>query len=176
MEKQVFCLIGASGTGKTTQAWNLANQIVQNGYLVGGILAPGTFCEEKRFSFDIVDFMTQEKRFLAKKGMPSSITIGPFGFSQDGFSFGYNAIQKAISQRVDLLILDEIGPLELQNKGWFSSLKDALNSEVPNILITMRPGLFLEVQKTFFQNHRTWECPVCESSPILAFFPKRSNL
>lgn len=171
MNKNILILFGPSGSGKTTKAMELAQKICQKGYLVGGIVAPGIFFENKRFSFDIVDLMNQQRCFLARRDMASSINIGPFGFSHEGFSFGDSAIQKAISHKADLIIIDEIGPLELQNQGWAKSLRLACQSEVATILITSRPGTMEAIREIFFPDYSIISYSVEDASQCLSFFP-----
>ena len=171
-KKNVVLICGGSGSGKTSMVEKICVCAEKKGMTVGGISAPGTFKDGYRFSLDVMNLATRERHFLAQRYLPSDITFGPFGFSVDGLAFGKSAILQAIKRRVDILVIDEIGPFELMNRGWASSLKQAISSAICPLVVTIRPEVVVDVCSNFFSLREIVSIPVEEADTILDFlFP-----
>jgi len=166
-KKSVILICGSSGSGKTSMVEKICVHAANQGMLVGGISAPGTFKDGYRFSLDVVDLATGERSFLAQRYFPSDITFGPFGFSAEGLVFGKNAILKAIKDQIDVLVIDEIGPFELMNCGWASPLKQAALSAIDVLVITIRPEVVKDICSNFFSSREMILIPVKEEARIL---------
>jgi nucleoside-triphosphatase THEP1 len=71
-----------------------------------------------------------------------------YSFDADVFSWVVARLRRAISQGCDLLIVDEIGPLELeQGRGLAPILSDLSAGGRPSLLLVVRPELAEQVQK-----------------------------
>jgi nucleoside-triphosphatase THEP1 len=62
--------------------------------------------------------------------------------------FACGAIKRAIDSRCNLVVIDEVGPLELRGSGLMPAVELALASTV-NVLIVVRSSLKDAVQKRF---------------------------
>jgi len=62
--------------------------------------------------------------------------------------FGCGAIKRAVESRCDLVVIDEVGPLELGGKGLMPAVELALASPV-NLLIVVRSSLKEALQGHF---------------------------
>ena len=163
---KIALLFGPSGSGKTTAAVRCADEAKNRGWHVGGIVAPGTFRDNCRQEFQVIDLASGEQRLLCSRGLAAAIHCGPFGFSPIGLEFGKSAILRAIASPADLLVIDEIGPLELRNMGWAEVLRAASTSKVRHLLFTVRPTLCQEVCRTFFAEDEICWLPVAESANL----------
>jgi nucleoside-triphosphatase THEP1 len=68
--------------------------------------------------------------------------VGPYSFDPDGLARARRVLIRAISAECDLLIIDEIGPLELEQGEGFAPILDLLPVEGPtHTLIVVRPAL-----------------------------------
>jgi len=74
--------------------------------------------------------------------------VGDYTISSDGILFACGAIKRAVESRYDLVVIDEVGPLELRGKGLMSAVELALASPV-NVLIVVRSSLKGALQRHF---------------------------
>ena len=79
--------------------------------------------------------------------------VGPYSFDPAGLTRALRVLERAISTGCDLLIVDEIGPLELEQGEGFAPILDLLPVEGPtHTLIVVRPALLdplrLHLRKT----------------------------
>ena len=138
--KKVFILSGDIQTGKTTSLLNW----IGNRNDVHGILTP--VVNGKRVFLDI---KTKEQfRMEAEEGEKDIISIGRYKFSSKKFEKAKQLIQNAM-QKDGWLIIDEIGPLELNGEGFHNVLVEALNSSQQKILLVVRNSILEEVKKRY---------------------------
>ncbi|MFA5137697.1 MAG: nucleoside-triphosphatase [Elusimicrobiota bacterium] len=147
-EGRVFILAGERGEGKSTAVAAWAQELRRSGMSVGGIHAPGLWGDGRRAGFDVVDLLTGQRRVLCRSdGLDSPIRVGLFRFDPEGLSFGLKALAEARKRGVDVLLVDEVGPLELDGKGWAPEL-DILVREFRGTMVwVVRRGLVEEVKK-----------------------------
>ncbi|HAH05728.1 MAG TPA: hypothetical protein DCM05_04245 [Elusimicrobia bacterium] len=125
----VFFVTGERGAGKSTLIAELAQSLREAKLSVGGVLAQGLWKEGRREGFDAVDLLTGQARPLCRRGAVEGWTpLRAFSFSPEGLEFGRRALADARLHEVDVLLIDEVGPFELQGGGWASEL-DVLVSQ-----------------------------------------------
>jgi len=74
--------------------------------------------------------------------------VGDYTISRDGIIFACDAVKRAVESRCDLVVIDEVGPLELSGKGLIPAVKLALASTV-NVLLVVRSSLREALQRHF---------------------------
>lgn len=121
-------LTGELHIGKTTVCRAVAHLARQRGYSVRGILTtPLVDQAGQRLGFTLLNLATAEQCELARVdrdyGGPS---VGPFHFDPVVLQWGYDIVTRAVADGCDLLIVDEIGRLELEQSTGFSGLLDVL--------------------------------------------------
>jgi nucleoside-triphosphatase THEP1 len=127
---------GERGTGKTTLAAATVDCLRASGLRVGGILAPGTFRDGQRFSFDAVDIASGARRILACRERRAGWTDeGSFWVAPDGLSLGRAALSAGFA---DVMAVDEVGPWELRGSGWSAELDALAQGDVPLLLVVRR--------------------------------------
>ena len=132
----VVIVTGAIGIGKTTVCEEVIKIIRNKGYSCGGIIT------YKIRNEDIVieDIQTGETKTLASI---SNVYQGPrttkYSFSPDGIDFGIQAIEKGISP--DVLVVDEIGQLELGGQGFAKIIKQIGTDDIKNCILVIRKTL-----------------------------------
>lgn len=143
----IIIITGDKHSGKTTLALQLAEEFKKNSIPVRGFLTPGYMKNGSRSGFDIVSLVSGKKRAFAVKGIASDANrIGRFSIYRDSLHFGEESIilTKNINRDdISFCFIDEIGPLELEKKGWHKSLLYAL-SHYQNIVIVVRQSLLKE--------------------------------
>jgi nucleoside-triphosphatase THEP1 len=126
----VVVATGRPESGKTTAVQRLVNTLRSRGYSVRGILQPGRFEDGSKTGFAIHDLDTGEETDLAglvERGEGDHGTR--FRFAADGFALAERALAKV--QRGDILVVDELGPLELRGQGHSRAVQRAL--QVPGL-------------------------------------------
>ncbi len=103
----------------------------------------------------LVDVATGEKRKLElgnKSDQEKIISIGNFIFSEETFLWGQQKLVDAIQSPNKLIIIDEIGPLELSGSGLEPVLTEIISdaiSEVKKMILVVRPTLISDVIKKY---------------------------
>jgi nucleoside-triphosphatase THEP1 len=59
---------------------------------------------------------------------------GPFRFMPEGILFGRNALSSARMRNDNLIVVDEVGPMELEGGGWAPEL-DRLTGDGKNVMM-----------------------------------------
>ncbi len=75
------------------------------------------------------------------------ISIGRFNFSKAAFEKAIEIIRRSINK--GLLVIDEIGPLELRKEGFYNVIKEALRNHHSQSLFVVREGLADKVTELF---------------------------
>jgi len=129
----IIVLTGPSGAGKSTVCGGVIKEVLDSGKTVGGVsTVKGTDGD-----LTVIDLLTGNTACLAtKKERESGSKVCGYGFSGDGIQFGRQAIENAAT--ADLLVVDEIGPLE-GNGGGFDNVFGLLASGVvKNVVLVIR--------------------------------------
>ena len=145
---RIGLLTGPVGVGKTTVAERVAGLARRQGVACGGILAPAMIssCGQKAGIWG-VDLDTGERRILARTdrdlGGPS---IGPYSFDAGALAWSVEVVEGAIGA-CDLLVVDEIGKLELwRGVGLAPVLPKLAAGEAERALVLVRDSLLDELQ------------------------------
>ena len=78
--------------------------------------------------------------------------LGNFYFNPDAIKMG-NEILQHDQKTADIIIIDEIGIFELQERVWFNSFQQLLESCSKPLIITVREKIVDEVIKKFGLQH-----------------------
>ncbi len=133
----VFVLSGASGIGKTTACLQTVALLQEAGVDVAGLVSPPRMERGEKTGIFVQDIRSGERRLLAERGSRN----GPgWDFDPDALRWGSDILRRATPCAA--LVVDELGPLELQrNEGWTVAL-ELLNAEaVMAALVVVRPAL-----------------------------------
>ncbi|MCL6430793.1 MAG: DUF2478 domain-containing protein, partial [Anaerolineae bacterium] len=134
-------LVGETGAGKTTVCTRLAGWALAQGWRVGGIITrPLCDASGRRTVLLAGDLWTGEERLLASLerdlGGPR---CGRHSFAAEAFAWACRAVLAALTGGADLIILDEVGPLELEAGVGFAPVLDALaRAPCPRLLVVRR--------------------------------------
>lgn len=122
-------------SGKTTKLMQWAASQKN----IDGIFQP--VIEGKRFLYHI---SSRSLKPLEIEKSNDTTTIGQYIFSNQAFLWAQEKLIKAINNEIDWLVIDEIGPLELEGKGLEPAISKIL-AEVKhsnqNVIIVVRKNL-----------------------------------
>lgn len=144
-------LTGKIGLGKTTACRKAVKKAVEKGIKAGGILTPPIYSNGKKIGFSAEDLSTGERWILGSKdtGPGSTGTVfGMYRFLIGGFARAFGVLKTAIADRCGLIVLDEIGPLEVvHKKGFWRILETLFDVKDAYLLLVVRPSLIEDVKK-----------------------------
>ena len=122
---------GRPGIGKTTVVKRIMEMCSRSGFRVGGMITYEVRERGRRVGFKIVDVLTGREGVLAKVGIPGMFKIGRYTVNlSDLEDVGVRAIRRALSE-ADIVVIDEIGPMELFSEEFKKAVKEAFNSTKP---------------------------------------------
>ncbi|MFX1566248.1 MAG: NTPase [Promethearchaeota archaeon] len=143
LDKVNVLVTGLPGCGKSTLVNRLVSIAQQQGFKVGGIRTPEfRNPSRKRVGFFIQDIASEKQQIMASVEIRSPVSVGRYGVNLDAIQqIGVTAINTAI-EKADLIVIDEIGKMELAVSEFLPTVLKALNSPKP-VLATM--GLRLQI-------------------------------
>jgi nucleoside-triphosphatase len=124
-------LTGVPSVGKSTVVRKVAERIQQDGVKVGGMTSADSRSGSARVGFEIRDLMTGRVGMLAHVNQTTGPRIGKYRVkSQDLDKLGAEAILEAITH-ADLIVIDEVGPMELTSRRFKDAVQAALACSKP---------------------------------------------
>ena len=132
----IVVLTGQVGAGKSTVCRRLTQLVADSGRTVGGVLTE----KDVRGNLTVMDLKTGDSACLAKRIEESgSIKVGGYFFCPDGIRFGQRAIENSAS--ADLLLVDEIGPLEAAGSGFSNVFGILAGVAIKNAVVVIREAM-----------------------------------
>ncbi len=138
----IILITGLRGVGKTTLCLRTVTLAKNAGYSCAGLL---TLREEGDLRI-LVDVRTGNRRSLTASG-PTGIPVGRYLFDPDTLAWGTAILARSIP--CDLLVLDELGPLEMTGGGWAIGMDILREGRFLLALVVVRPELVTEVLERF---------------------------
>ncbi len=137
--RKLFGLTGSKGSGKTQTCMKLAHELSDQNILIKGFYSPAMFEDGIKFGIDTVSLPSFERRTLARVGVVDGhIRLGKWSMDPETFMWINQSLDKMSTAEV--LIFDEIGPLEVEQKaGWCKTLDLIEEAEYDLAVITFRP-------------------------------------
>jgi nucleoside-triphosphatase len=129
----IIVLTGAPGVGKTTAVIRVARALKERGVKVGGIVSRELRINNMRVGFEFIDLTTNDRNVLA------SITgngpkVGKYFVNVAGCRFAAERVTNAV-RNSDVIICDEIGPMELKSREFIDSVKNLLEVDKKVIVV-----------------------------------------
>lgn len=121
---RAWMVTGSAGVGKTTFCRLLDAHARKAGWNVSGILSPAVMQGGIKLGIMVEDLLSGASRPLASKFQwsPFRARVGRWFFDPEALAWGNWVLETC--PPCDLLIVDEIGPLELKfGCGWISALE-----------------------------------------------------
>jgi nucleoside-triphosphatase THEP1 len=148
MPRRIVLLTGDSGVGKTTVCQRVVELAAQRGFRCAGLLSvPAVDDNQQRIGTDAMDVATKKRRELTRADrVLRHIQVGRWSFNLDALDWG-NALLRNVGE-CDLLVVDEIGRLELERKsGWMDAWGVLERHQFAMALVIVRPQLTEHISK-----------------------------
>jgi nucleoside-triphosphatase THEP1 len=143
----IFLLSGPVHSGKTTLLKKAAREFKNQGVRIDGFLSEAVFAGKDRTGYDLLDI--QEERslpLLRIAGEEEWQKTGPYFFVPLGIEKAEKIILR--SGGVDICVVDEVGPLEIEGRGFWPALERVLLPPSTHFLISVRESIlenFMEI-------------------------------
>ena len=157
MHGKLIILTGQTGIGKSSICRRVCTLASEKGYRISGILSPPLYDDSGlKVGFLAEKIPDGEKWELARNDNNPSVkgpVWGQYTFSEKGFKKAAKVLKEALTGNYDIIVIDEVGPLELLRGEGFRPFIDLLVKEnQTDLLIVVRPTLIKEIQEVLKRN------------------------
>jgi nucleoside-triphosphatase THEP1 len=133
----VLVLSGPIHGGKTTFLERSWPRWKARGLACAGFLSLATADESGSGGYDLLELGSGRRQpYLRRRGEPGAERTGPFSFVSAGLERARSIIRGAAAG--ELLVVDEVGPLELRGGGLWPALREAIGRPGLTILAAAR--------------------------------------
>jgi len=164
-----IAVTGKPGCGKTTLCKKIAESL---GGRAGGLITEEIREGGRRVGFRMEDIATGEQSLLAHVNKCTGPKVGKYSVCLEKLNnFSPDAIERGFEK--DVLIIDEIGPMELKSSQFVSAVRKALDTNI-NCLFTIHRKcahpLGAEIREKFFVKTLTPDSRNVEIKEITRIF------
>jgi nucleoside-triphosphatase len=151
LEGRLIIISGAIGSGKSTLCSQLAAYFQGAGWQLSGLVSRGVFTDNQKKAIAAVNLNDGEARLLAVYRLqPISDKDGDlplhWDFDPATLAWGNQVFQQ--TGLTDLLVVDELGPLEMKrNEGWTAAITAINERRFRLALLVLRPALLTQAVK-----------------------------
>jgi iron complex transport system ATP-binding protein len=147
-ERIIFLVTGAKGSGKSTLLRQLVDSPLNHDLLFDGIIAPRAGVQDNLYKVCfIASGLTMD---IASRGYRDGwLEFGRYFFNPEAFDKGCIYLAEVAGKRINTIIIDEIGPVELGGHGWAGPLKMILEGSPVPLVLSVRTALVEQIVKYF---------------------------
>jgi nucleoside-triphosphatase THEP1 len=139
---RISIICGAKDSGKTRAVETLSRRLRAQGLRPGGVISEAAVSAGTKISYTFKDLATGRGGLYAlrRQGLipPGQLA---YEFLAEGVEFGCAAVRRAAADRVDVLFIDEIGPLEARGGGIWEPCREIFAAYPGRLVLTVRPEL-----------------------------------
>jgi iron complex transport system ATP-binding protein len=144
-KKKVFIITGPKAGGKTTYIEKVIEQLKINKIDIAGILSKRVMEGSETTGYDLLNIQAGNTiEFLRQAGAGQEGNIGRFRINDSGLKEGRAILKSLAHTERKLVIIDEVGLLEIRNDGWAECI-DPLMKSPNHILLAVRDKFVEEV-------------------------------
>lgn len=154
MDVNLWIITGWRGSGKTTFCREMLQTARAAGWNTAGLLSPACFKDGIKESIWAEDIRSGEKHLLAAvhPQTKNDLAFGEWYFNRKTLDWGNHILRSSIP--CDLLVIDELGPLEFNlSMGWVSALEVLKTAQFVLAMIVIRPELFENAKNNLNPSH-----------------------
>jgi nucleoside-triphosphatase THEP1 len=137
---EIFIITGSRQQGKTSHLKELTATLRSSHVKLAGFLSEGVHSGGKRTGFNLTDLKTGESTELCRTDdRYEGPKQGDYRFNPAALVMGENILGSSLIGGTEVIIIDEIGPIEISGKGWYSAIEKLCSStSVPQIWTVRR--------------------------------------
>ena len=154
---------GPKHSGKTTGLREVVRLCRRAGLAVAGIAAPGVYENGALAGFDVEDLSTgRRETFLRRGGSGAAGSVGEYALHEEGVRLGRRALSDAATREADLVVVDELGPLEFASGGWRDAVDRLARRRAAALLLVVREALVARAAE-LYGVPKVHVLPACEA-------------
>jgi nucleoside-triphosphatase len=124
-------LTGRAGVGKSSVILRVVNSLRGDGYKLGGMVSREVREKGVRVGFRVEDIQSDKWGWLAQVDRSAGPRVGKYRVDLKGLEIvGVKGILRAVEES-DVIVVDEIGPMELFSSGFKDAVKRGISSGKP---------------------------------------------
>jgi nucleoside-triphosphatase len=144
----IYVLTGDVGSGKTTLLRTIAAEMGAQKIPFDGFLSLRIMDSDETAGYDLYDIRDGRcEPFLRRTGSAGQQKVGPYYVLPGALALAEKIISR--SRDEEILFVDEIGPLELERKGFWPFLKGILYDGRRRFIVVVRKSLLGDFLKIF---------------------------
>lgn len=124
----IIIITGEKQQGKTTFLEKVTDELAKAGIKQSGFLAPGIHEGDKRIGFNLLSLSDQSETILCREKGIEGVKFSRFIFTEAGLNAGVAMLSPENVKDSQLVVIDEIGPMELNRQGWWEAVTKLVES------------------------------------------------
>jgi len=131
-------ITGMPSVGKTETLLKIIKSLEDHGYVVHGMITEPVIEKNKHVGFYTTNWKTKEREVFAHIDFEQKEKVGKYGVDITALeNIGVPAIEEAIiNPDVNIIVIDEIGKMEMLSEKFCEMVTEALDSDKP-IMVTL---------------------------------------
>jgi len=137
---EIVIITGDVHQGKTTFAQKIVADLHSQNIRIAGFFSVGINENGIRTKFNLVDIgSSRQIELCSDKKNENRLKFGKYYFNSEAISFGYDILDSNNLSDKQLIVIDEVGHLELNGKGWSNAIENITrNNTVPQLWIVRK--------------------------------------
>jgi nucleoside-triphosphatase THEP1 len=138
----VIIITGNVGQGKTTFTQSITEKLAQQGIRISGFFSVGIHEDGRRIGFDLIDIQTGQRLMISRNSFREGWKKqGHYYFNPEVFLAESELLKHQIEEGSGLFVIDEVGPLELNDSGWSPLIQQLCTSNPSPMIWIIRQTL-----------------------------------
>jgi nucleoside-triphosphatase THEP1 len=141
LRPQVVIITGDIHQGKTTFVQKIVADLFEQKIRIAGFLSIGINENGIRTGFNLTDLgSSRQIELCSDKKNEKRLKLGRYFFNQDAISFGNEILDAKKLSDKQVILIDEVGHLELKGKGWSNAIENItrINNTIPQLWIVRK--------------------------------------
>ena len=139
---KVLILTGEIQQGKTSLLKRLLKELDSEDLPTEGFYTEVILKNDERLGYSLTTIHSDESILLCSKSSKTGLKrYGKFYFNEAAIEKGNLILQKAVENNAPLIVIDEVGPMEMSGDGWASSIDKICESSGIPMIWTVRKSL-----------------------------------
>jgi nucleoside-triphosphatase THEP1 len=145
--RKIYIVTGKIGAGKTSLIQQIISKLQSENIKIAGLITTRIIENKTTTGYDTLNVATNKKaKFLRTFGDINQQRIGKYFIYAEGLKLGENL---STVNDANLIVIDEIGKLELEEKGWHDVLSKIISNPTGHLLLSVREEVLNEVLEKF---------------------------